>query len=137
AVHADADTIPTRRSSELAITGNVLSNDNVGSDDPVHVAAASVGDLIGTGLGGTLHLQADGSYSYDPHSIPNIETKALGTYTDTFTYTAQDGHGDTASATLTITVTVDPETVSAVADTNAVSESSEKAVRAHVLTQVT
>src|ERR1700693_4211838 len=67
-------------------------------------------------------MAADGSYTYDPHSIPGIENLALGPHTETFNYSIADGHGDVSSSTLTITVTIAPEAVTAVADTNAVSD---------------
>ena len=79
----------------------------------------TTGTLTGS-LGGKLVMAADGSYTYDPASIPTIETLALGTHLETFSYTVSDGHGDTATSTLTITVTIAPETVTAVADTAAV-----------------
>src|SRR5450756_2280588 len=67
-------------------------------------------------------MAADGTYTYNPDSIPTIETLALGTHLETFSYTVSDGHGDTSSSTLAITVTIAPETVTAVADTNAVTD---------------
>ena len=52
-------------------------------------------------------MAADGSYTYDPNSIPSVENLSLGDHTDTFSYTAADGHGDTSTSTLTITVNID------------------------------
>ena len=52
-------------------------------------------------------MAADGSYTYDPNSIPSVENLSLGDHTDTFSYTAADGHGDTSTSTLTITVNSD------------------------------
>ena len=92
-----------------AATG-VLANDNVGSNDPVHVSAVN-GDATHVDTpfqlpsGATLTLHADGSYVYDSSTITNIEHAAIGTVTDNFTYTAMDGHGDVADATVDITVT--------------------------------
>ena len=43
-------------------------------------------------------MAADGSYSYDPHSIPNVENLSLGDHVETFSYTAADGHGDDRTA---------------------------------------
>src|SRR5256885_5125 len=93
-------------------------------EDPVHVAAGSVGNLTGTCF--FLMIRRPPRSTLFPYTtlFRSVETLALGTYTDTFTYTAEDGHGNQASTTLKITVTVDPEQVSAVADT--------KIGRAHV-----
>ena len=66
--------------------------------------------------GATVTLAANGSYTYDPETISGLENLAVGTYTDSFSYTASDGHGDTSTATVTITVNVAAETVTAVAD---------------------
>ena len=90
----------------------VLSNDVAGADGftasggVVGVRAAG-GDLttdvttgVGTniaGLHGTLHLHADGSYTYQ--STANNITAAT---TDVFVYTVKDGDGDLSTTTLTI-----------------------------------
>jgi VCBS repeat-containing protein len=97
---------------EQNVTGNVLTNDTFGADEPladgvVGVVAgvsgvAAVGSLatIETAYG-FLTLNADGSYGYDakPNAVP-----AEGA-TDVFTYTIQDADGDLSYATLTITLT--------------------------------
>ncbi|MEI9426102.1 VCBS domain-containing protein, partial [Mesorhizobium sp. Cs1299R1N1] len=49
------------------------------------------------GLHGTLHLYADGSYTYQ--STANNITSAT---TDVFVYTLKDGDGDLSTTTLTI-----------------------------------
>src|ERR1051325_2989803 len=113
-----------------AISGNVLTNDLSGGDDPLHVT--TTGNLTGS-LGGTLVMAADGSYSYDPHSIPNIETLALGDHVETFSYSVADGHGDSDSSTLSITVHIDPEAVTAVADVAEATED-DPAISGNVLT---
>ena len=53
----------------------------------------TTGNLTGT-LGGTLVMAADGSYTYDPHSIPNFETLSLGTTSKPSATRSADGHGD-------------------------------------------
>src|SRR5689334_1012154 len=69
-------------------------------------------------------MAADGSYTYDPHSIPGIENLALGDHVETFSYSIADGHGDVDSGTLSITVHIEPEAVTATADTKEVTEDS-------------
>src|SRR5664280_1896623 len=104
----------------LAAAG-VLANDTANADDQSTLHVTTTGALTGS-LGGTLVMAADGSYSYDPHSIPGIENLALGAHLETFSYSIADGHGDVSTSTLAITVNIDPEPVTAVADTNAVSD---------------
>ena len=108
----------------VTAAAGVLSNDNVGSDDPVHVSAvngssADVGNAITLASGATLTLNADGSYTYDPTTITGIESQPVGTFADSFTYTAMDGHGDVADATVAITVNIPEEPVDAQNDTGA------------------
>ena len=90
----------------------MLSNDVAGADGftagggVVGVRAAG-GDLttdvttgVGTdiaGLHGTLHLNADGSYTYQS-TANNITADT----TDVFVYTLKDGDGDLSTTTLTI-----------------------------------
>ena len=122
AITARADTASTSDDAAAA-TGNVLANDSSASpDDQSTLFVTTTGPLTGTGLGGTLTLNADGSYSYNSASIPGLETLALGSYTDTFNYTVSDGHGDTASSTLTVTVNINPEAITARADTASTSD---------------
>ena len=95
----------------VSASDGVLSNDNVGSDDPVHVSAvngdsANVGNAIILASGATLTLNADGSYTYDPSTITDLALLPSGPFHDTFTYTAMDGHGNSADATVDITVNI-------------------------------
>jgi hypothetical protein len=105
----------------------VLANDNVGSDDAVHVSAVNgsavdIGNPITLPSGATLTLNADGSYVYDPSTITNIDHAPAGTVPDSFTYTAMDGHGDVADATVDITVNVVNDAPVAVDDSASTSE---------------
>ena len=80
----------------------VLANDSDPDGDPLTALLASdVGE-------GTLALQADGSFTYDP--APDF----FGT--DTFTYRASDGPAQSPPATVTITVDPSPDPPVAVAD---------------------
>src|SRR5438128_1130737 len=45
----------------------------------------TTGPLAGS-LGGTLVMAADGSYSYNPTSIPTLETLSLGDHVETSDY---------------------------------------------------
>ena len=104
---AVADTAAVTDDQTLTVTASagVLANDTTAStDDQATLHVTTTGTLTGS-LGGKLVMAADGSYTYDPASIPTIETLALGTHLETFSYTVSDGHGDTATSTLTITVT--------------------------------
>jgi len=89
----------------LAMEGNVLENDLSG-DGPMTVtavggSAANVGVPITTDLGGTLTINADGSYSY----IPPAETDhSQGEVHDITTYTITNTEGNSASSTLDINV---------------------------------
>ena len=102
------------------VSGNVLTGVGHGADDPIHVVNA--GTFSSTTLGATVTLAADGSYTYDPESISGLENLAVGTYTDSFSYTAADGHGDSSTATVTITVNVAAEAVTAIAQTNSAAD---------------
>ena len=74
------------------ISGNVLTNDVSGGDDPLHVSSTGA---VTSARGATVTLGADGSYSYNPETVSGIENLSVGTYTDSFSYTASDGHGAT------------------------------------------
>ena len=86
----------------------MLSNDVAGADgatiDGVRAAGSdtttAVSGGVGTniaGLHGTLHLNADGSYTYQS-TANNITANT----TDVFVYTLKDGDGDLSTTTLTI-----------------------------------
>jgi len=111
--------------SSIAAT-NVLHNDIPGADGyaagggVVGAAAGSTTAALSTGVGtdltgayGTLHLNADGSYTYTlftdttEHHVAYTQVQALGNsghLTDTFSYTIKDGDGDPSTAQLTITI---------------------------------
>ncbi|MGY4496074.1 VCBS repeat-containing protein, partial [Bradyrhizobium sp. GM24.11] len=94
------------------VSGNVLTNDtDVDAHDThsvtaVNGSAAKVGTNV-VGTYGTLHLNADGSYSYTLNNAQaNVQALAAGQQvTDVFSYTNSDNHGGSSSANLTITVT--------------------------------
>ena len=77
-----------------AITGNVLTNDDLGNPTTI-VTPLSIGQ---TQIGGSLTLNNDGSYAYTPPS------SVQGVITDSFDYTITDDDGESSQSTLTITV---------------------------------
>ena len=95
-----------------AVTGNVLANDtDPNAGDTLHVTAVrfangmtmavpTTGSTTILGLHGTLHLSADGSYSYQAIGSSNFGSS--GHYDEVFTYTVSDQKGLTASAKLTV-----------------------------------
>jgi hypothetical protein len=98
----DGSSFSTMQTQETApaVTG-VLSNDTDANRDPLTVSevngsAANVGNAVATSQGGTVTLNADGTFSYTP------PTDFSGT--DTFTYRVNDGTLDSNLATVTITV---------------------------------
>src|SRR5262249_42156154 len=72
----------------------------------VNGSSGNVGQNV-CGTYGTLHLNADGSYTYAlDNSKPSVQALADGQQvTDVFTYTNSDNHGGSSSSTLTVTVT--------------------------------
>ncbi|TPM37595.1 VCBS domain-containing protein, partial [Mesorhizobium sp. B2-3-4] len=106
--HADSNDVTEGALLTVAAAAGVLVNDVSGADgatiDGVRAAGgnttAAVSGGVGTdiaGLHGTLHLNADGSYTYQ--STANNITSAT---TDVFVYTIKDGDGDLSTTTLTI-----------------------------------
>ena len=95
------------------VTGHVISGAGADTDvdsDPLMVAAAEQGGtpiIIGTPFtvagGGTLTLNSDGSYAFEPGTAYN-GLDAGETATETITYTVDDGNGGTATAMLVITI---------------------------------
>ncbi|QND58626.1 hypothetical protein HB778_20040 [Mesorhizobium huakuii] len=110
---ATADIGNVNEGALLTVTARagVLVNDVAGADgatiDGVRAAGGNtttpVSGGVGTdiaGLHGTLHLNADGSYTYQS-TANNIAANT----TDVFVYTLKDGDGDLSTTTLTINLT--------------------------------
>ena len=152
---AVADTNWTIEDSTTAATGNVLQDlnhagapsgsfaDHADTDpdsgdtltvSTVNGNAANVGNNL-TGAHGTLHLNSNGTYTYQVNNAdPAVQALGVGaTTTDTFSYTVSDGNGGTASATLTITIFGANDAPTAVADTNWTIEDSTTAATGNVL----
>ncbi|XXJ20623.1 VCBS domain-containing protein [Desulfovibrio caledoniensis] len=155
---AMADTNTLTESVDLdpvaSVSGNVLAGDAHGG-----VADTDVDNEVGdftitsvTGHGGTdsdadggfdivgqygtLHMNADGSYTYteNPDATDFLNNDSAPV-TDVFTYTMTDnadGHPGTASSTLTITINGANDAPTAMADTNTLTESVDDAAPASV-----
>ena len=108
---AEDDTGSTDEDSVLTVdvADGVLDNDSDPDGDSLTVGAvngstADVGSPVGGDNGGTITLNPDGSYTFDPGS--DFQDLAEGETRETsITYTVDDGEGGTEEATLTITVT--------------------------------
>ncbi|RVD00338.1 hypothetical protein EN749_36510, partial [Mesorhizobium sp. M7A.F.Ca.ET.027.02.1.1] len=79
----------------LAAGGGVVGARAAGGDTTTAVTTGVNTNIVG--LHGTLHLNADGSYTYQ--STANNISSAT---TDVFVYTIKDGDGDLSTTTLTI-----------------------------------
>ena len=82
-----ADDDPFSGTEDTGVTGNLLAND---SDPDADALSVSSTGTFSTAEGGTVVLDADGSFNYTPPSDFNG--------LDTFTYTITDGNGGTATA---------------------------------------
>ena len=87
---------------DTRIFGNVLDNNGFGFDsDPDGDRLSIVPDIFVTANGGTVSIQANGSFTYDPASNYNGP--------DTFDYTLQDGNGGSDTGTVHVTLTPDQD----------------------------
>jgi len=124
-VAADAPAAQALEAAGLTSLGNVLTNDSDKDGDTLTVSAvngsgANVGNLL-AGTYGSIQINANGTYSYTASNTVAIDAAATGSHlTDTFTYTADDGHGGTTTTTVTVTIDRAPTVV---ADTNTAVES--------------
>jgi T1SS-143 domain-containing protein len=97
--------VATLSSAPGSVTGNVVTNDDVGADEPGFVvtkvtfgsstvSVPATGTVVVAGAHGTLSIDHTGAYTYQGASVGS----------DAFTYTIVDQDGDPAQATLTVTV---------------------------------
>ena len=113
--HVDSGNVAEGALLTVAAASGVLVNDVAGADGfaagggvvGVRAAGSDLTSDVTTGvatpiagLHGTLHLNADGSYTYQS-TANNIAADA----TDVFVYTIKDGDGDLSTTTLTIDLT--------------------------------
>ena len=117
------DDAPTAANDTIAVdnttvTGNLLTNDQVGNDanpnplvqityNGVTYNVPAGGSVTINGLHGTLVANSNGAYTYT--------RTGNGSGTDSFSYTIRDGDGDTARATLNVNVS-DVDTVPVIGD---------------------
>ena len=88
---------------DASIGGNVPSATDIDGDTlTYHLVAGSVEVDGAAAPDGTVTLNADGSYSYDPSGDQGLDDGESRTIT--FRYVANDGDEDSAEATITITV---------------------------------
>ena len=121
--------------SGAALTGNVLTNDSDKDGDSLTVSAVAGGSVGGSVAGtyGHMTINSDGSYSYLADNTAAIDGAGTGSHlTDTFTYTASDGHGGTTSTTITVIIDRPPTVVADSPATNVVESGS--ALTGNVLT---
>jgi VCBS repeat-containing protein len=127
------------------VSGNVLTNDTDVDNGDTHSVtkvnnnSANVGQNV-AGTYGTLHLNADGSYTYTlDNSKASVQALAEGQQvTDVFTYTNADNHGGSSSATLTVTVKGTNDAPVAMADAASINEDAlPNTVNGNVLTNDT
>ena len=108
--HNDASSV-TEDAAISHIDGNVLTNDVSGADAPKGFTAwgttaadtAAIADLAKYG---TLHLNSDGTWSFDLNdSLAAVQGLKQGqTISDSISYTMHDADGSTSSASLNITI---------------------------------
>ncbi|BCX46118.1 outer membrane adhesin-like protein [Haloferula helveola] len=72
----------------------------------VQGAGANVGISVATDLGGTVTMQADGTFAYDPTGAFEALTLNDPDLVDTFTYLVQDINGVDAASPTTVSITV-------------------------------
>ena len=83
----------------IVVAPGVVANDT----DPDTGDALTVQNVDTTGTKGSVVLNPDGSFSYDPNG--QFESLAVGdSSSDSFRYTVTDGNGGTSTATVTITI---------------------------------
>jgi hypothetical protein len=84
----------------VALTGNVISNNGNPDTDPNGLALSVVAGTFATAHGGSVTLTSNGNFTYTP---------ATGFYgSDSFTYTLQDTAGATANGSVAIGVAPTP-----------------------------
>jgi Ca2+-binding RTX toxin-like protein len=87
--------------SNQVVTGNVLADNGRGVDsDPEGDGLAVQAASLTTVAGGSVVLNADGTFTYNPAA--NYHGS------DSFNYTINDGHGGTASATASVAISPPP-----------------------------
>jgi VCBS repeat-containing protein len=96
-------------SENTSTSGNALGNDSDTLDHSLTATFVNGHSIGGSSTSTTLSsgaqvtMSSNGNYTYDPGTA--FDFLAVGsTATDSFSYTADDGHGHTSSSTVTITI---------------------------------
>ena len=118
-------------------TGNVLTNDSDQDGDTLVVSAVNgLAGNVGSSVAGTyghITIASNGSYTYTADNTAAIDGAATGSHlTDTFSYTANDGHGGTTTTNIVVTIDRAPTVVSDAPASEALESGS--AVTGNVLT---
>ncbi|WP_150116067.1 VCBS domain-containing protein [Desulfovibrio fairfieldensis] len=102
----DAPVVTAAAASIVEDTANINGTLPAPTDPDLHDTVSFVPQTGSAGLYGTLTLDASGNYTYSLNNAsPAVQGLGVGeSLTDTFTFTASDGHGGTASSTLTVTI---------------------------------
>ena len=95
-------TTGTAGNEDTPLDIDVLANDT----DPDASDMLAVSEFsAASAMGAVVSLNADGTLRYDPTGVAALQALAAGqTATDSFTYTASDGHGGSDSATVNLKV---------------------------------
>ncbi|MBS0289270.1 MAG: cadherin-like domain-containing protein [Proteobacteria bacterium] len=105
----DSNTVAENGTISVSSPGLLNNDSDIDSGDKLSVAkvnnvSANVGQQIALASGALVKVESDGSYTYNPNGkFDYLDTGQ--TATDSFTYTATDGHGGFSTATATITIT--------------------------------
>ena len=118
-------------------SGNVLTNDSDKDGDTLVVSAVNgLAGNVGSSVAGTyghINIASNGSYTYTADNTVAIDGAATGSHlTDTFSYTANDGHGGTTTTSIVVTLDRAPTVVSDAPASDALESGS--AVNGNVLT---
>ncbi len=130
---------------DSTVAGEVLGNDtDIDQGDlllgftvaAVQGAGGNVGTATATDGGGSVTLQADGSYVYDPNGA--FEALGVGeSGSDTFNYLPEDTHGLAAAVAATVTVTIAGADDGVVATDNDYAVNADETVSGNVITDDT
>ena len=123
----DAGTVVASGTAGTGGTGVLAGDSDRDSGDSLTVTAVngSSGNVGGNVAGtyGTLHLNADGSYTYTANAA--LDALPSGSNpTDVFTFTVSDGHGGNVPTTLTFNITGADDTPVVAAVSKAVADTS-------------
>ena len=102
----DAPTVSAATASIIEDTASVSGTLPAPVDADIHDTVTFTPQTNAPGSYGTLTMDASGNYTYTlNNALSAVQGLGVGeSLTDTFTFTASDGHGGTASSSLTVTI---------------------------------